>query len=477
MPAGKFSNRLHPLEVRVLKTIQSHGMLAAGEHALVAVSGGADSVALLLCLHRLASRLDIALTVAHLNHGIRGPEADADEDFVRRLSGELRLQFFSEAMDVKREAKEAGRNLEELARQMRYDFLNRIADTIGAQKIAVGHTLNDQAETMLFRLIRGSGLEGLSGIHPVIDGRVIRPVLECSLYSILEYLKQKAMDYREDSTNRDVQYARNRIRLELLPYLAEHFNPRIISTLARESFLFGEAWSFIDAEAERAFDGLENERKDGLALRLSGLLELPPVIQKEVLRRAIRKCLGSLRGITSRHIDSVLSLCSAGSSGDRIRLPRGSSAIRQYEDLLLMGQAPRQALPFAHVLPVPGTCRIAEIGALFRASIVNTPDRTTMRKDRGRRAYLELSMLPAELKIRSRKPGDRYGGPGRRKVKKMLIDGKIPSMQRPSLPMVEAANSVIWIPGFRPARTWEARAESQACVLLEIMVPDQNSAS
>jgi tRNA(Ile)-lysidine synthase len=477
MPASKLSNTLHPLEVRVLRTIQTHAMLATGDHVLVAVSGGADSVALLRCLHRLASRLNISLTVAHLNHGIRGPEADADEDFVRRLSADLRLQFFSEAIDTKRKAKEAGRNLEELARQVRYDFLNRVADTIGAHRIAVGHTLNDQAETILFRLIRGSGIEGLSAIRPVIEGRVIRPLLECSRDSILGYLKQNGVNYREDSSNRDVQYARNRIRHELLPYLAKHFNPRIISTLSREALLAGEAWSFIEAEAERAFDNLECSRQEGLAIRLSGLLELNPVIQKEVLRRAIRKCLGSLRGITSRHIDSVLSLCGAGSSGDQVRLPHGSSVIRQYEDLLLMRQAPRQTLSFAHVLPVPGTCRVAEAGALFRASIIDTPDPETMKQHRSRRAYLELSLLPAELTVRSRRPGDRYGGPGHRKVKKMLIDGKMPSMQRPGLPMVAAADSVIWIPGFRPARSWEARADSQSCVLLEIMMPDQNSAA
>jgi len=476
MPAGKLSNKLHPLEVRIQKTIQSLAMLAPGEHVLIALSGGADSVALLRCLHRLAPRLNIALTVAHLNHGIRGPEADADEDFVRQLSADLHLQFFSEAIDAKRMAKAAGQNLEEVARQARYDFLNRIAGTIGAHKIAVGHTLNDQAETILFRLIRGSGIEGLSAIHPIIEGRVIRPLLECSRDSILDYLKQTGMGYREDSTNRDVHYTRNRIRLELLPYLAEHFNPRIIPTLAREALLMGEAWSFIEAEALRAFDNLECSRQEGLALRLSGLLELHPVIQKEVLRRAIRECLGSLRGITSRHIDGVLSLCSTGSSGDQIRLPHGGSVIRQYEDLLLMKQAPAQALSFSYVLPVPGACSVPEAGALFRASIINTPDRKTMKEHHARRAYVEQSLLPATLAIRSRKPGDRYGGAGHRKVKKMLIDGKIPSMQRPGLPMVVAGDSVIWVPGFRPARSWEAGTDSQTCVLLEIMMADPYSA-
>ncbi len=474
MLAGKLSHKLHPLEVRVRKTLQSHNMLASGDQLLVGVSGGADSVALLLCLHKLAPQLHISLAIAHLNHGIRGAEADADEDFVRRISADLRLQFFSETIDAKQQAKAAGQNLEELARQLRYDFLNRIAENIGAHKIAVGHTLNDQAETILFRFIRGSGIEGLSAIHPILEGRIIRPLLECSRDAILDYLAQRGVSYREDSTNRDVAYSRNRIRLELLPYLAEHFNPRITATLAREAFLMREAWSFVEAEAKRAFDNLESTRREGLALRIAGLLELHPVIQKEVLRLAIQECLGSLRGITSRHIDSVLLLCSSGGSGDQVQLPHMASAIRQFDDLLFLRQQPSQTPSLIYELPVPGNCHIPEIGMRFRVSACDTPDRMTMKEHRFQRAYLESSRLPGVLILRSRKPGDRYGGPGHRKVKKMLIDGKIPYLQRLSLPMVLAGNTVIWIPGFRPARSWEARTESQTCILLEI-VPDQNS--
>ena len=175
MPVKELSDKLRPLEIRVRKTIQNHNMLTPGDHVLVAVSGGADSVALLLCLHKLARELHISLSIAHLNHRIRGLEGDADEDFVRRLSADLKLPFFSEIIEVKRKAAAAKENLEELARLTRYDFLRRTARRIGAQKIAVGHTLNDQAETVLFRFIRGSGIEGLSAIHPVVEGLVIRP--------------------------------------------------------------------------------------------------------------------------------------------------------------------------------------------------------------------------------------------------------------------------------------------------------------
>jgi tRNA(Ile)-lysidine synthase len=299
MPVTKQSDKNFPLEIRVRKTIQNHKMIAPGEHVLVAVSGGADSVALLLCLKTLASELHLSLTVAHLNHRIRGLEGDADEDFVRSLSSNLQLPFVSEIIEVKQQAEATKQNLEELARRTRYDFLRRTAQRVSAGKIAVGHTLNDQAETVLFRFIRGSGMEGFSAIHPVLEGLVIRPLLDCSRDSILEYLQKKGANHREDSTNKDLQHTRNRIRRELLPYLEEHFNPQLVATLSREALVAREAWSFIESHALRAFESLHSRHGDaGILLDAKGLLELHPALQKQVLRRALKECLGSLRGIS-----------------------------------------------------------------------------------------------------------------------------------------------------------------------------------
>jgi tRNA(Ile)-lysidine synthase len=473
MPARELSHKFHPLEIQVRKTLQSHKMLAPAESVLVAVSGGADSVALLLCLHKLAPELNLALSVAHLNHGIRGPEGDADEEFVRHISENLQLPFYSETIRVKQQAETIGKNLEELARQRRYEFLQRTARRIGAGKIAVGHTLNDQAETILFRLLRGSGIEGLSAIHPIVAGLVIRPLLESSRDSILDYLKQRGSSHREDSTNKDLQYARNRIRLDLLPYLRKHFNPQVVSTLAQEAFLTREAWSFIEAEAMRAFENLDCRRREGIVLDICGLLELHPVLQKEVLRRALAESLGSLRGITHRHIDSLLLLCTTGCSGDQIQLPQGNTAIRQFHNLLLMTHPVETEPSYIYRLDVPGECRIVETGAWIRATICGTPDLTTRKEHLFRLAYLEASSLPGFLTVRTRMPGDRYGGPGHRKVKKMLIDGKVPSLQRPALPMVVAGNDVIWMPGFRPARAFEVHPESRTCVAVEV-IPEPN---
>jgi tRNA(Ile)-lysidine synthase len=474
MPVQENSNKLCAFEMRILKTIQKHHMLNPGENVLVAVSGGVDSVALLLCLHKLAPKLHLSLAVAHLNHRIRGQEGDADEDFVRVLSSRLQLPFYMEAIEVKKQAIEGKRNIEELARQKRYEFLRRTARRVGAQKIAVGHNLNDQAETVLFRFIRGSGIEGLSGIHPVVDELVIRPLLEHSRKAIVEYVKQKGADFRDDSTNQDMQRTRNRIRMKLVPYLEKNVNPRLIETLAREASISREAWSYIEAEAKRVFEKLCCREDHGISLKLDSFEAMHPAMQKHVLRQALKECLGSLRGITFRHIDCLVSLCRARHSGDQIRISRMCNAIRQFDTLLLTRQPLQQKPLYMYRLEIPGECRISQSGVIFRAAICSTPDLDSIRGKSSIQAYLDPQSLPQFLVIRSKEPGDRYGGPGHRKVKKLLIDGKVPLLQRPDLPMVVAGKDVIWIPGFRPARAYAVRSESPHCILVEMIRDDRS---
>lgn len=464
------SRKFDAFEILVRKTVQKHRMLNPGDHVVVAVSGGADSVALLLCLNRLAREWHLTLAVAHLNHRIRGREGDADEDFVRRLSADLQLPFHSESIEVKKQAIEGKHNLEELARQKRYEFLRRTARRLGAQKVAVGHNMNDQAETILFRLIRGSGIEGLSAIHPIVDGLVIRPLLECRRVEIVEYLKRKGADYRDDSTNADMRHTRNRIRMELVPYL-ERLNPKLAETLAREASLSRETWSFIEGEAKAALDRLCRKVDDGISMDLCGFESLHPALKKQVLRQALKECLGSLRGVTSKHIDGILSICGTGRGGGQVRIPGRNVAVRQFNTLLLTRQLPQKKQPFAYTLEIPGECRIPEAGAVFRAKVCRTPDKDAIRSRPSTRAFLDPRALPRLLTIRSKAPGDRYGGSGHRKVKKLLIGGKIPLLRRLDLPMVVAGKDVAWIPGFSPAKAFSAQPGSPNCVLVE-MIPD-----
>jgi tRNA(Ile)-lysidine synthase len=459
---------MNSLEIRVRKTIRDFGMLSGGEHVLVAVSGGPDSVALLLCLHKLAPHLKLTLTVAHLNHRIRGTEADADEDFVGRLSADLDLPFVSESIDVKQQAETAKKNLEEFARETRYAFLGRTANQVGATRIAVGHTLNDQAETALFRFLRGSGIEGLSGIHPVMSGIVIRPLLECSRDTILDYLRCTGTQYREDSTNSDFRHSRNRIRRELVPYLEKNFNPQLVATLAREALLARETWSLIESQAQELFEDLHSREGESLSLRVTELLNVHPALQKQILRQALRECMGSLRGITSAHIQSLLTLLGTEQSGAQVQLPRGGIGLRQFDAILLSKEAPPRIPPFLYELHIPGRCDVAEAGAVVESAICRTPDLQAIKETVSTHAFLEASTLPRVLTIRSRASGDRYGGLGHRKVKKMLIDARIPMSRRSILPMIVSGTDVIWIPGFRPVPAYAVRPGSPECVVITV---------
>jgi tRNA(Ile)-lysidine synthase len=465
----KKQRRLTSLELQVLRTIRKFAMLRGGEHLLVAASGGADSTALLLCLYDLAPHMNLRLTVAHLNHGIRGTEADEDADFIRRMSADLGLPFLSESADLRGRAAASRRNLEEVAREARYEFLRRTADRIGADKVATGHNLNDQAETILFRLLRGSGPGGLAGIHAVVDGRLIRPLIACSRQQILDFLAERKAAYREDSSNHDLHYQRNRIRHELIPYLETHFNPRLIETLAREADIAQTTYHFVESYAGREFEDLRILLNNGIALRPRQLLQLHTAVRRQVIRHALREVLGSLRGIETVHTGEVLRLCEPGQSGRSIELPGGILARRDLDWLELIRDARAAEPGFQYELAWPGRCRVPEAGLEFTASIEEHPEAAALPHSGAvDSARLDPEMLPATLAVRSRLPGDRYGGSGHRKVKKMLLAARISLPARTRLPVVAAGQAVIWVPGFKPARFFGAKPESSRCVLLKV---------
>ena len=444
-------------------------MISPDEHVIAALSGGADSTALLFCLKTLAREARLRLTAAHLNHCVRGAEGDADAEFTLRLCETLEIPLITETINVKKTAEDSGENLEACARRLRYDFLRRAAQKTGAQKIAVGHNRNDQAETAIFRFLRGSGLTGLSAVCPVLDGGVVRPLIDCPRKLILRYLRDKNIRWREDSTNSELHYARNRIRLELIPYLEKNFNPRLIDTLARETVIARETWDYIEAQARAAFTNLCVGTEEGISLDAAGLLRLHPALQKEVLRLALKEGIDLSRNIGAAHIDNLLALCEKRTGGGETRLPGGSVGIRSFDRLLLQRRPPKSAVNYSYPIIFPGEIYIPEIGTLFRFTIIKgLVDMKVIRENR-RQSLLDSTKLKAPLTIRSRQPGDRYGGAEHRKVKKMLIDAKIPIERRAMLPMFADAGGVIWIPGFRPASGFEARQGADTCLLVEMV--------
>jgi tRNA(Ile)-lysidine synthase len=460
--------RFHALELRVRRTVRDFRMMEQGERIVVAVSGGADSTALLVCLKTLAREMYLTLTAAHLNHCIRGAEGEADAEFTRRLCETLAIPCVAETVDVKKQAEDSGENLEACARRARYDFLRRVARLADAQKIAVGHNRNDQAETAIFRFLRGSGIEGLSAIRPVRGDGIVRPLIECSRELICRYLRDKAVHWREDSTNAELHYARNRIRRELIPYLEKNFNPQVIDALARETGIAREIYDFIETQSQAAFARLRVETEEGISLDAAGLLNLHPALQKQVLRLALKAGFGSTRNIGAVHIENLLALCAKRTGGGETQLPGGGRGIRNFGRLLLQNHPSESAADYSYSLGIPGEMHVPEIRALFRSAIIGRPADLKAPCDDRRMALLDPAALNEPLTIRSRKPGDRYGGAEHKKVKKMLIDAKIPQFRRTALPMLVSAGAVVWIPGFRPARGYEHRRESGTCLLIEM---------
>ncbi len=457
------------LELQVQRTIRKYGMVQPGDRVLVAVSGGADSTALLLCLQHISPTLGLTLVAAHLNHRIRGAEADADEEFVRDFCAGLQVPLLSQSSDVRRSARERRKNLEEAAREERHTFLRRAALEMGAQKVALGHTLNDQAETVLMRLLRGSGLEGLSSIRPVLDGLFIRPLLECGRRQIIPYLDSQGASFREDSSNRDVRYRRNRIRLELIPYLEEHFNPEVFETLGRYAAMARGVSDYLTTQARQSLEALRTSSNDGVSLSVGRLLQHHPAMQSWILRLAIKESRGSLRGIAARHIEDLLALCRPGKSGRRLELPGKILAIRQFDNLELLRAGILAHTEYYYEMEIPGECALAEAGLTLCAKVVLRRDLPAQVKDSPERVHLDADTLPEDLVVRSRRPGDRYGDPKRRKVKKMMINERIPLRSRATLPMVVARDTIIWIPGFRASEAHVVRTRSQRCVVLEAM--------
>jgi tRNA(Ile)-lysidine synthase len=465
---GETDHRLFPLERKVRGTIRRYGMLQPADRVLVGVSGGADSTALLLCLHRLAPEARLSLVAGHLNHQLRGAEADEDERFVGALCTDLGLSLVSEKTDVSGLAARRKLNLEDAARRARYDFLRRTAEKLDCRKIAVGHNLNDQAESVLIRFLRGSGPDGLSGIHPVLDGLVIRPLLECSRAEIEAYLQSRGRSHREDSSNMELKLRRNRVRHELIPYLEQHFNPRLLEALARSATRARDIAQYLDLEAGAALEGIKKAAgPDSVILSVKGLADLPAVIRSGVIRRAVRECRGSLAGISDLHVREVARLAASRHSGHSIDLPGGLAVGLQFDELILGQTRAGSRSGFCHKLPIPGSCIVPEARLEFLARRGPWPE---ARPDRSTHAVLDADKLPPELLVRSRKAGDRYGGPGHRKMKGMLINARIPLSMRDLQPMVVAGDAVIWVPGFLPAGPFRARPGSARCVILEARV-------
>ncbi|HEV2385702.1 MAG TPA: tRNA lysidine(34) synthetase TilS [Candidatus Acidoferrales bacterium] len=473
-----------PLSLRVLDTIRRHRMIQPGQRVIVGVSGGADSVALLLLLEELRQALPTKLIVAHFNHRLRGEAADVDERFVAELARSHELECLVRREDVAEYARRAGTNLEEEARKRRYAFFRDAMRDRGASLAATGHTADDQAETVLARLARGTGLRGLAAIHPVL-GPVVRPLLELRRAELRDFLCARRQPWCEDETNRDAQRLRARTR-SLLPVLQAECGENLVTNLAQLAEQARADEALIRALVEERFREIVGRREGVLSLAASDLIRpwaalstagASRALASRLVRRAVEEVQGDLRRLTADHVERVLRLAREGTSGDRLELPAGFVVERALGRVLFLARGQRKhgsagALVYCCLAdPWRGgevVVPLAETGKRVRLKLIDWPAA-------GSETYPEAGVLDADrldppLQVRNWLPGDAYRPSGRRRVlklKRLLLERRIAGRDRLEWPVLTSAGQPVWASGLAVAADWAAGPQTRQALLVK----------
>jgi tRNA(Ile)-lysidine synthase len=453
----------------VRKTILHHRMFIDGGTVILGVSGGPDSLCLLHALKTLQEELGLNLHLAHLDHGIRGDESRADAAYVEELAREWQIPASVARGDALGYAQEHSLATEEAARRVRYLFLGRVAQEVGANCIAVGHNADDQVETILMHWMRGSGLSGLRGMLPVqVLGaeewwsgpilRLVRPLLEVPRREIEAYCRQHGLQPRFDRSNLDLTYHRNRIRHELVPFL-ETFNPRIREVLRRSSRVITDDYEYLHHQGLEAWGRLARENDGAITFHLQPWSKLHPSLQRQLLREAIHRLRRSLRDITWTHIEQAREGLERLSTGARITLPQGLFLFKGYDSFVVGEAIPHPDLPLLSGEPlpvkVPGGTQLPGRSWVLRSDIVNKQELTeeVLQNPDPWQAYLDLERTGTDLTLRTRERGDRLqplGMAGRSKsLNAFMVDAKIPQHVRDSLPLVVCPRHIVWVTGHR----------------------------
>ncbi len=447
-------------------------MLLPGQRIGVGVSGGADSMCLLHLLMELAPERAWQLTVLHVDHGLRGAESREDAEFVRRLAARLGLPFVLETVDVR--AMAAGDNLEQAGRTARYAFFVRLIREGALDRVAVGHTRSDQAETVLYRFLRGAGTAGLAGIRPITAGGIVRPLLDIDRGEVEAWLRERAIPWREDSSNRDPAYDRNRIRHSLLPALTREWNPALTSTLAHMADWAREEEAWWETEIARLEAAHLVKKPSAVLLPAEALRQMPAAPARRLVRRAIEIVKGDLRGIDFECVGSILAMAAAPQGSGRIQAP-GLDVFRSFDWLRL---APPDAAPArGYRLPLdpPGRAGLPD-GSVICTEVIENSGRIGF-GDSGYNVnvgYLQWHRVSGGLQLRNWMPGDRYhplGHSGEEKIKTLFQNARVPLWERRHWPVLTSGEEIVWVRQFGPASAYAA-SPGEGPVLLVRDLPE-----
>ncbi len=489
-----------PLLDAAAAAIAAHALLPAGGAVVVAVSGGADSVALLDILRQLAPARRWRLHIAHVNHQLRGAESDADAAFVAQLAERAGLPCAIQTIDVAR-AQQTHASPENTARQLRYAALAAIARDVGARNIALAHHQDDQAETVLLHLLRGSGLGGLAGMRyasplpplaetalplaetapplrstamhengqPQAPITLARPLLDVSRADLRAYCARRGLTYREDSSNADTAPQRNWLRHTALPLLETRY-PAAARTLARAARLLAEDYAYLIGAADDWLHRHAQSCDGGVLLDRAAWRALPPALQTAALRRAASRVSGHTQGLEYAHLAQARATLRDGGAGAAAKLP-GGLLCRIEQDGVWIGYAPAYE-PFAPIpLRIPGATEIAPLGCRIDAAVV-APEQADFHAGAGENAWLDATRVDGPLRARARRPGDRFtplGMTGAKKLQDFLVDARVPARRRDRVPLVvNERDAIVWVGGHRIDNRYRVTAHTRQVIHLRL---------
>jgi len=433
------------------------------------VSGGADSVALLRLLLELRKELGLVLSVVHFNHRLRGAEADADENFVGELAQNFHLEFCCESGDVASLAAEKGTGIEAAARAMRYQFFRKLLTDGTLDRVATAHSLDDQAETVLLRIVRGSGTRGLAGIYPQLSvhgsrfsaASIIRPLLGIRRKELEGYLHEIGQNWREDKSNRDLRFARNRVRHGVLPRLESALNPSVRESLAEAAEIARAEEDYWQAEVVRVLPEIWDSAQS--SFKIIELTRLPLALQRRVVRAAA-ETLG-LR-LEFAHVEGILAVTRG--SEKSANLPADWRAERNKNCVIFRPEkaGERTTTDYAYSLPAPGRVAIPEAGVWFEATLVRSGEKAEYNRGNS----LDPALLSGDLQVRNWRAGDRFSpahSKSPKKIKELLQERHITGNERKFWPVLVSGDEVIWLRGFAVPTKWQAQDNAAEALVIQ----------
>lgn len=452
----------------VWKNILDYNLINSGDNIVVGLSGGSDSMALLYSLLEAQKQIDFNIIVAHVNHGVRGEDALADQLFVEKVAIELNLLYYSKNVDMVQHGKEMRITAEEAGRELRYGFFREILKGHGGGKIAVAHNKNDQAETILMRIMRGTGIDGLKGMEFKVDD-IIRPILNILREEIEMYIETKGIETVLDKTNLMPIYSRNKVRLDMIPYIESNFNPNIIDSLWRLSQIARLDNDFLDNYSRKRFmDIVKFQNKNTIILDMNLLTKEDTSIQQRILRISIEKITFSLQGFSEQHINSILNLIYSG-TGKELNLPLDTDVRTSYDDLIIETRSKIKSKDFHYALDL-GYNQFTNLYYTFNVEVLNIDRIKDIHMGKYIK-YFDYDKIRGELNIRNRRPGDKFvpfGMSGTKKLKDYFIDEKVNKEIRKEIPLLIDDENILWVVGYRTSDLYKVTTDTENVLVVSV---------